>query len=142
MCRKARPRRRMCCCARAGATATRSWRTKGNTAPAVHAGPVVGALQAGKRVVCEKPFAITVDDVDRMIDAAAAHRRVLTVYQSRRWDPDYLAMSETIRSGRVGELFYMESFIGGGFHPSRVSYSPNPSAPRATHHRAVYDLLS
>src|SRR5437773_5316550 len=96
------------------------------TPPSVHADPVVGALQAGMHVVCEKPFAITVDDVDRMIDAAAAHRRVLTVYQSRRWDPDYLAMSETIRSGRVGELFYMESFIGGYSHPSQLWHSHEP----------------
>ncbi len=96
------------------------------TPPSVHADPVVGALQAGKHVVCEKPFAITVDDVDRMIDAAAAHRRVLTVYQSRRWDPDYLAMRETIRSGRVGELFYMESFIGGYSHPCDFWHSHEP----------------
>src|SRR2546423_579018 len=98
------------------------------TPPSVHADPVVAAIQAGKHVVCEKPFAITVDEVDRMIDAAAAHRRVLTVYQSRRWDPDYLAMRETIRSGRIGERFYMESFIGGGFRPlAFLSHHAPPS---------------
>src|SRR5256885_3534766 len=94
--------------------------------PRVHAAPVVAAIQAGKHVVCEKPFAITVDEVDRMIDAAAAHRRVLTVYQSRCWDPDYLAMRETIRSGRIGELFYMESFIGGYSHPCDFWHSHEP----------------
>src|SRR6266699_162637 len=96
------------------------------TPPSVHADPVVDALQAGKHVVCEKPFAIIVDDVDRMIDAAAAHRRVLTVYQSRRWDPDYLAMREAVRSGRIGELFYMESFIGGYSHPCDFWHSHEP----------------
>src|SRR6266567_6670566 len=96
------------------------------TPPSVHADPVVAAVQAGKHVVCEKPFAITVDEVDRMIDAAAAHRRVLTVYQSRRWDPDYLAMREAIRSGRIGELFYMESFIGGYSHPCDFWHSHEP----------------
>ena len=96
------------------------------TPPSVHAGPVVAAVQAGKHVVCEKPFAITVDEVDRMIDAAAAHRRVLTVYQSRRWDSDYLAMREAVRSGRIGELFYMESFIGGYSHPCDFWHSHEP----------------
>jgi predicted dehydrogenase len=96
------------------------------TPPSVHADPVVAAVQAGKHVVCEKPFAITVDEVDRMIDAAAAHRRVLTVYQSRRWDPDYLAMREAVRSGRIGELFYMESFIGGYSHPCDFWHSHEP----------------
>jgi predicted dehydrogenase len=77
----------------------------------------MAALRAGKHVVCEKPFAIRVEEVDRMIDAAAAGNRVLTVYQSRRWDPDYLALREVVRSGRIGDAFYMESFIGGYDHP-------------------------
>ena len=96
------------------------------TPPSVHADPAVAALDAGKHVVCEKPFAITVDDADRMIDAAATHHRLLTVYQSRRWDPDYLAMREAIRSGRVGDLFYMESFIGGYSHPCDFWHSHEP----------------
>jgi predicted dehydrogenase len=87
------------------------------TPPSVHFDSVMAALRAGKHVVCEKPFAIRVDEVDRMIDAAAAGNRVLTVYQSRRWDPDYLALREVVRSGRIGETFYMESFIGGYDHP-------------------------
>ena len=87
------------------------------TPPSVHFDSVMAALRAGKHVVCEKPFAIHVEEVDRMIDAAVAGGRVLTVYQSRRWDPDYLALREVVRSGRIGEAFYMESFIGGYDHP-------------------------
>ena len=87
------------------------------TPPSAHADPVVEALTAGKHVVCEKPFALRVDEVDRMIDEAAARDRVLTVFQSRRWDPDYLALRDVVRSGSIGELFYMESFIGGYSHP-------------------------
>jgi scyllo-inositol 2-dehydrogenase (NADP+) len=96
------------------------------TPPSHHAEPVLAALEAGKHVVCEKPFAITLDDVDRMIDAAAGSRRVLTVYQSRRWDPDYVALRETVRSGRIGEAFYMESFIGGYSHPCDYWHSHEP----------------
>jgi len=87
------------------------------TPPSVHFDSVMAALRAGKHVVCEKPFAIHIEEVDRMIDAAVAGGRVLTVYQSRRWDPDYLALREVVRSGRIGEAFYMESFIGGYEHP-------------------------
>ena len=96
------------------------------TPPSIHADAVVAALDAGKHVVCEKPFAIHVHDVDRMIDTAAARRRVLTVYQSRRWDPDYLALREVVRSGRIGEAFYMESFIGGYSHPCDYWHSHEP----------------
>jgi scyllo-inositol 2-dehydrogenase (NADP+) len=96
------------------------------TPPSIHADAVVAALDAGKHVVCEKPFAIHVRDVDRMIDTASARGRVLTVYQSRRWDPDYLALREVVRSGRIGEAFYMESFIGGYSHPCDYWHSHEP----------------
>jgi scyllo-inositol 2-dehydrogenase (NADP+) len=96
------------------------------TPPSIHAEAVMAALRAGKHVVCEKPFALRVDEVDRMIDAAAARDRVLTVFQSRRWDPDYLALREVVRSGRIGEAFYMESFIGGHDHPCDFWHSHEP----------------
>ncbi len=76
--------------------------------------------------MCEKPFALRGEDADRMIDTAASRDLVLTVYQSRRWDPDYLAMREVARSGSIGEPFYMESFIGGHDHPCDLWHSHEP----------------
>jgi predicted dehydrogenase len=96
------------------------------TPPSIHAESVMAALRAGKHVVCEKPFALRVEEVDRMIDAASARDLVLTVFQSRRWDPDYLALREVVRSGRIGEPFYMESFIGGHDHPCDFWHSHEP----------------
>ena len=96
------------------------------TPPSAHASPVLDALAAGKHVVCEKPFALSVDEADRMMDAAAARGAVLTVYQSRRWDADFVAMRDVVRSGRIGEPFYMESFIGGYDHPCDFWHSHEP----------------
>jgi scyllo-inositol 2-dehydrogenase (NADP+) len=96
------------------------------TPPSIHTDSVMAALRGGKHVVCEKPFAIRVEEVDRMIDAAAARDLVLTVFQSRRWDPDYLALRDVVRSGRIGDAFYMESFIGGHDHPCDFWHSHEP----------------
>jgi predicted dehydrogenase len=96
------------------------------TPPSAHADAVLAALAAGKHVVCEKPFALRVQEVDWMIDSAVSRELVLTVYQSRRWDPDYVAMRDVIRSGRIGELFYMESFVGGYSHPCDFWHSHEP----------------
>ncbi|HEY7807158.1 MAG TPA: Gfo/Idh/MocA family oxidoreductase [Croceibacterium sp.] len=96
------------------------------TPPSIHSDSAMAALRAGKHVVCEKPFALRVEEVDRMIDAAAARDLVLTVFQSRRWDPDYLALRDIVRSGRIGEAFYMESFIGGHDHPCDFWHSHEP----------------
>lgn len=96
------------------------------TPPSVHADSVMAALRAGKHVVCEKPFGLRVEEVDRMIDAADSRDLVLTVFQSRRWDPDYLALRDVVRSGAIGEIFYMESFIGGHDHPCDFWHSHEP----------------
>jgi predicted dehydrogenase len=96
------------------------------TPPSAHAGSVLAALDAGKHVVCEKPFALRVEEVDQMIGSATARNLVLTVYQSRRWDPDYLAMRDVVRSGSIGDVFYLESFIGGYSHPCDYWHSHEP----------------
>ena len=96
------------------------------TPPSAHTEPVLAALEAGKHVVCEKPFALRAADGDRMIDMAASRRLVLTVFQSRRWDPDFIAMQKVARSGSIGEPFYLESFIGGYDHPCDLWHSHEP----------------
>jgi len=96
------------------------------TPPVAHAESVLAALGAGKHVVCEKPFALRVDEVDRMIDEAAERDRILTIYQSRRWDSDFVALRDVVRAGGIGEPFYMESFIGGYSHPCDFWHSHEP----------------
>lgn len=96
------------------------------TPPVTHADVVLQALAAGKHVVCEKPFALRTDEVDRMLEAAAAAGRVITVYQSRRWDPDFVALRGAVQSGAIGDVFYYESFIGGFGHPCSYWHSHEP----------------
>ena len=94
-----------------------------STPPNTHADWVLRALEAGKHVVVEKPFCITVAEADRQIAAAAERGLSLAVYQNRRWDPDFLALKKVLRSGQLGEVFHYESFIGGYGHPCNYWHS-------------------
>jgi scyllo-inositol 2-dehydrogenase (NADP+) len=94
--------------------------------PVTHAAAALEAVAAGKHVVCEKPFALRVEECDRVLAAAAAGGRLVTVYQSRRWDPDFVALREAVAGGAIGEPFYMESFIGGYSHPCSYWHSHQP----------------
>ena len=47
------------------------------------------ALQAGKHVVIEKPFTVTVAEGEELIALAAKQNKKLSVYQNRRYDSDY-----------------------------------------------------
>ncbi|MDT7536867.1 MAG: scyllo-inositol 2-dehydrogenase [Actinomycetota bacterium] len=94
-----------------------------STPPNTHAEWAVRCLDAGKHVVVEKPFCLTVDEADRQIAAAADRGLTLAVYQNRRWDADYLALKKAVRSGQLGDVFHYESFIGGYGHPCNYWHS-------------------
>ena len=94
-----------------------------STPPVSHAAWTLRALEAGKSVVVEKPFCLTVDEADRQVAAAAERGLTLAVYQNRRWDADYLALKRVVRSGQLGEVFHYESFIGGYGHPCNYWHS-------------------
>ena len=62
------------------------------------------ALVAGKHVVVEKPMAESAREVDELIEAAQAAGRLITCYQPRRFDPDFLKIREWIDAGRIGRI--------------------------------------
>jgi len=88
-----------------------------STPPNTHARLAMELLEAGKHVVVEKPFCLTTAEADAMIARAESVGRALTVYQCRRWDPDYLAIKHVVDSGAIGEVFHLETFIGSFSHP-------------------------
>jgi predicted dehydrogenase len=105
-----------------------------STPPSSHVEWVLRALEAGKHVVVEKPFCLTVEQADRQVATAAERGLLLAVYQNRRWDADYLALKRAVRSGGIGEVFHYESFVGGYGHPCNYWHSDE-----AVSGGAVYD---
>jgi predicted dehydrogenase len=93
------------------------------TPPAHHVALTLELLRAGKHVACEKPLCLTVAEADQIIATAAASRRVLTVHQNRRWDPDFVAIRRAVGAGLLGEIFNVETFVGGYAHPCRTWHS-------------------
>ncbi|MEP7128240.1 MAG: Gfo/Idh/MocA family oxidoreductase, partial [Chitinophagales bacterium] len=47
------------------------------------------ALLAGKHVIVEKPFTVTVAEADELIALAAKQQKIITVHHNRRWDSDF-----------------------------------------------------
>lgn len=74
------------------------------TPPDTHASLAIEALDAGKHVVVEKPLCLTTSEADAMGHAAHRAGRMLSVVQNRRWDDDFTAALETVRSGALGQL--------------------------------------
>jgi len=97
-----------------------------STPPNTHAAITMQMLHAGKHVVSEKPFCLTTVEADEMIQLASERNLALTVYQCRRWDPDYLAIQQVLKCDTVGPVFHMETFIGGYAHPCDYWHSHEP----------------
>jgi predicted dehydrogenase len=66
-------------------------------------------LEAGRHVVVEKPFTQSVKEANDLIRLARHHRRILTVFQNRRWDGDFLTIREVIDRKLLGRLVDFES---------------------------------
>lgn len=105
-----------------------------STPPDTHADWAVRCLEAGKHVVVEKPFALTGEEADRVLEAARRTGRTAVVYQNRRFDPDFRTVLDVVRSGAIGEVFHIETFIGGYGHPCNYWHSDE-----AVSGGAVYD---
>jgi predicted dehydrogenase len=93
------------------------------TPPSSHAALGLQMIRAGKHVVLEKPMCVRLAEADELAAAARDAGVALTVYQSRRWDADFLAVRRAVERGLLGEVFNVETFVGGFEHPCRAWHS-------------------
>ncbi len=93
------------------------------TPPSAHFELTRSLLRAGKHVACEKPLCLTAAQADELIALSASVDRTLTVHQNRRWDADFLAVRRAVDAGLLGDLFNVETFVGGFDHPCRAWHS-------------------
>ncbi len=74
------------------------------TPPAAHTHLITAAARAGKHVLCEKPLGLDPAAARRTVDAAATWGVELRVGFQRRFDPGWVALRESLTSGRLGRL--------------------------------------
>ena len=69
----------------------------------------LAALQAGKHVLVDKPCTPTLAQAEHLLTVAAQQRRVMTVFQNRRFDVDFLALQSVVASGALGRVVEVSS---------------------------------
>ena len=85
---------------------------------AVHHRLAAAALRAGRHVVVDKPFTLSVAEADELIALAGAADRRLSVFHNRRWDGDFLTVRRCLEADLLGEV------------SSFVSLRPLPPVPK------------
>jgi scyllo-inositol 2-dehydrogenase (NADP+) len=106
------------------------------TPTATHFELARAALLAGKHVVVDKPFTLTSREADELIALAQRQGRMLSVFQNRRWDNDFLTVKRCLSQGRLGEVYYYEAHFDR-FRPAIKEGWREVAAPGAG---ILYDL--
>lgn len=98
------------------------------TPTAMHFEHVMAALAAGKHVLVEKPMALNLEQSQKLVEEAARHGLILSVFHNRRWDIDYLTLKQAIGAGTFGDIINIESRLGqwaSCVGPAAREYRPN-----------------
>ncbi|MCI1185098.1 oxidoreductase [Enterobacter cloacae] len=66
-------------------------------------------LEAGKHVVVDKPFTVTLSQARELDALAKSLGRLLSVFHNRRWDSDFLTVKALLSEGTLGEITFFES---------------------------------
>ncbi len=97
-----------------------------------HKDQIVALLSAGKHVLCEKPLALEKSDLDAIVAATKAHPECkFMVGQICRFTPAFKMAKELIESGRVGDLYFVESEYAHDYEhmfndPAKMSWRADP----------------
>ena len=83
----------------------------------LHEPHVLSAIAAGKDVLCERPLALTMRGVERIINAAARAGRKVFVANNHRFRSDVQALAGFLRGGELGKLTGIRA---GAFHQRRA----------------------
>ncbi len=69
----------------------------------------IAAMNAGLPVVIDKPMAASVADAEKLIETSQSTGQLLTVFQNRRWDNDFLTVRQLIAADLLGPITRFES---------------------------------
>ncbi|HYM09368.1 MAG TPA: Gfo/Idh/MocA family oxidoreductase [Bryobacterales bacterium] len=101
----------------------------------LHAEAAIAALDRGLNVLSEKPMATSVEDANRMTEAARRAGKILQIGQQMRYTPLYEKMAAVVKAGAIGPVeFVSGNLFRGDWNPASWRY-PNPRTGVATNWR-------
>ncbi len=83
-----------------------------------HAELAIAAMNAGRHVVTDKVMCLNAREADTMIAAAHRNNVMLSVFQNRRWDWDYLTVRHILEQDLIGTPYVFETAVLG-YRPPR-----------------------
>lgn len=86
------------------------------TWPTLHHRMTLDAIRAGAAIVlCEKPMAVSMAEVDEMVAAARSAGCRLFVNHQRRYSPNFIQAHRLVSEGLLGDVLRIEGYVGDGW---------------------------
>ncbi len=105
---------------------------------AMHREYTIRSVRAGKHVLCEKPLAVTAEDCEAMVTAAAENGvRLMTAYRLH-FEKANLRAIEIVRSGRIGEPRIFQSLFTMQVEPGNIRLSPTEEGGGPVYDIGIY----
>lgn len=102
----------------------------------VHLPVVEAGMIRGLHVLCEKPFASSLGDADRMMELDKSTTGSLVIGHTLRFDPNYVAVHQAVATGRLGEIVHMSARWNAPDYEGRI-ISGRTTVPQEM---AIHDL--
>ncbi|GEN89932.1 Gfo/Idh/MocA family protein [Oceanobacillus sojae] len=80
----------------------------------LHAPVSIDALNTGAHVLCEKPMATSIEEADKMIEAAERNGKKLMIGHNQRFVASHQKAKELIESGAIGKVYSFRTAFGHG----------------------------
>ena len=94
-----------------------------------HALPAIQAVMAGKDVYIEKPVAHNVTEGKAMIAAARKYKKIMAVGTQQRSSSHFQKAVEIVRSGKLGKVFWVQTWNFENISPTGMGRYPDSEAP-------------
>jgi len=91
-----------------------------------HVEPALAALNAGKDILVEKPLALTLKEIDKVIEQAKKKKVIFMVGHTLRFDLRYVMLKERIKRGELGQIvsIYSRRNVWRGLFDTHAKYTP------------------
>ncbi|MGO9597386.1 MAG: Gfo/Idh/MocA family protein [Isosphaeraceae bacterium] len=94
-----------------------------------HALPAISAVMAGKDVYLEKPVAHNVAEGKAMTAAARKYKKIMAVGMQQRSSEHFRKAVEIVRSGKLGKVFWVQTWNFENISPTGMGRYPDSEAP-------------
>jgi scyllo-inositol 2-dehydrogenase (NADP+) len=110
-----------------------------NTPDKYHFEMASEAIRASKHVIVEKPFTLSTKEAEELISLSRTTGKILSVFQNRRWDGDFMTVKKIINGQMLGRLVEYEAhFDRYRNYLQKSSWKEQPSSQSGT----IYNLGS